>query len=206
MTTSFTLLIKLLNTDPSDVPITELFYKTQFFWLILLLVAPLITMRSFAAEKHSGTYETLMTTPVSDLAVVLAKFTSVMIFYTLLWLPTLLYIPMLTDLHATWDENGLTSHCGRFLGGLGLVAIGILMMPAGWVGRGFVLAIIGTIVAVPLGLATAIYLSEYASQRVRRVARLSEFCSEGEADYLSLSIWRAVADGPVRSKADADEV
>lgn len=88
---SFSLLIDLLNTDASDVPITELFYKTQFFWLILLLVTPLITMRSFAAEKNSGTYETLMTTPVSDLQVVLAKFSAVMIFYTLLWLPLLAY-------------------------------------------------------------------------------------------------------------------
>jgi ABC-2 type transport system permease protein len=84
---SFAILAQLLNTDPSDVPITELFYKAQFFWLVLLVVSPLITMRSFAQEKHSGTYETLMTAPVSDLQVVLAKFTGVMFFYVILWLP-----------------------------------------------------------------------------------------------------------------------
>jgi len=88
---SFTLLAKLLNTDPSDVPITELFYKVQFFWLVLLLVSPLITMRSFALEKHTGTYETLMTAPVSDIQVVLAKFTGVMLFYLVLWLPLMAY-------------------------------------------------------------------------------------------------------------------
>ena len=34
---SFAILAQLLNTDPSDVPLTELFYKAQFFWLVLLV-------------------------------------------------------------------------------------------------------------------------------------------------------------------------
>ena len=50
------------------MPVTEMFYSTYFFWLVLLLAAPVITMRLFALEKASGTFETLMTTPVSDLA------------------------------------------------------------------------------------------------------------------------------------------
>lgn len=88
---SFAILAKLLNTDPSDAPVTELFFKMQFFWLVLLVVSPLITMRTFAHEKHTGTYETLMTAPVSDLQVVLAKFTGVQFFYMLLWLPLIGY-------------------------------------------------------------------------------------------------------------------
>jgi ABC-2 type transport system permease protein len=46
-------------------------------------------MRSFAHEKFTGTFETLMTTPVSDLQVVLAKFTGAVIFYLLTWAPLL---------------------------------------------------------------------------------------------------------------------
>jgi ABC-2 type transport system permease protein len=86
---SFTMLLEALNEQPADMPITDLFYSTLYFWLILLLAAPLITMRSFALEKSSGTYETLMTTAISDLQVVLAKFTSSMIFYVMMWLPLL---------------------------------------------------------------------------------------------------------------------
>ena len=56
--------------DPA--PLTELFFATIYFWLVLLLTTPVITMRTFASEKASGTYETLMTAPVSDLQVVLA--------------------------------------------------------------------------------------------------------------------------------------
>jgi len=57
--------------------------------VILPLTTPVITMRLFAQEKFSGTFETLMTAPVSDLQVVLAKFTAALTFYLLMWLPLL---------------------------------------------------------------------------------------------------------------------
>ena len=78
-----------LKSDSTPVPLTQLFYETLYFWLILIIVSPLITMRSFAQEKSSGTYETLMTTPVGDAQVVLAKFTGALLFHLLLWLPLL---------------------------------------------------------------------------------------------------------------------
>ena len=86
---SFVDLLKQLRHQPTPMPVTELFYVTWFFWLILLLTTPVITMRLFALEKFSGTFETLMTTPVSDRQVVLAKFSAAMTFYVLLWLPLL---------------------------------------------------------------------------------------------------------------------
>ena len=46
-------------------------------------------MRLFALEKATGTFETLMTTPVGDLQVVAAKFTAALLFYCLTWLPLL---------------------------------------------------------------------------------------------------------------------
>ena len=86
---SFVVLLVKLRQESTPIPVTELFYITQFFWLILLLAPPVITMRLFAQEKFSGTFETLMTTPVSERQVVLAKFTAGLIFYTLTWLPLL---------------------------------------------------------------------------------------------------------------------
>jgi ABC-2 type transport system permease protein len=86
---SFVVLINGLGNDSSPVPVTELFYKTFFFWLIVLLATPVITMRLFALEKFSGTFETLMTTPVSDLQVVASKFAAAMFFYMMMWLPLL---------------------------------------------------------------------------------------------------------------------
>jgi ABC-2 type transport system permease protein len=86
---SFVVLLVNLQQEPTPMPVTELFFSTPFFWLILLLSAPVITMRLFALEKFTGTFETLMTAPVSELQVVLAKFTAGLVFYLVMWLPLL---------------------------------------------------------------------------------------------------------------------
>ena len=86
---SFVVLLTNLGTDPHSAPVTEMFYGTFYFWLILLLATPVITMRLFALEKASGTFETLMTTQVGDLQVVAAKFTAAFLFYAVMWLPLL---------------------------------------------------------------------------------------------------------------------
>ena len=117
-----------LNATPTHAPITEMFFVTFYFWIILLLTAPVMTMRTFALERFSGTYETLMTAPVSDVAVVLGKFTGALVFYALTWLPLLGYI-MLVQRFAT---GGLTFD-PYVLGStfLGLLLIGALYMALG---------------------------------------------------------------------------
>jgi len=83
------------NGEALNAPLTEVFYSTMFFWLILLLAAPIITMRLFAHERATGTYETLMTTPVGDVTVVLAKFAAALAFYVVMWLPLLVCLGIL---------------------------------------------------------------------------------------------------------------
>ena len=111
----FVELIIGLGNDPTPVPVTELFYQTMFFWFILLLVAPVITMRLFALEKSSGTFETLMTTPVGDGQVVAAKFAASMFFYMVMWLPLLACLFIVR--HFT-NQTGLDAGTvgGMFLG------------------------------------------------------------------------------------------
>src|SRR5437588_6024633 len=86
---SFVVMLIKLQQVPTPMSITEMFYVTPFFWIILLLATPAITMRVFALEKFSGTFETLMTVPVSDLQVVLAKFSASLAFFMITWLPLL---------------------------------------------------------------------------------------------------------------------
>jgi ABC-2 type transport system permease protein len=86
---SFYTIVAKLQAESTPLPITELFYSTPFFWLVLLLSAPIITMRVFSLEHSTGTFETLMTTPISDWQVVMAKFTASLIFYMVMWLPLL---------------------------------------------------------------------------------------------------------------------
>src|SRR5262245_65212306 len=90
------ILLESLNGKPFDVPVTEAFFNNGLFWLILLVAVPVITMRSFALEKFSGTYETLMTTPVSDVQVVLAKCVGALLFFLTTLLPVSGYPYLLT--------------------------------------------------------------------------------------------------------------
>jgi ABC-2 type transport system permease protein len=147
----FSVLITSLNNDATDMPITEIFYNTQFFWLVLLLVAPVITMRTFAVEKSTGTFETLMTAPVSDLTVVLAKFTAALFFYCLLWVPLAAYPWVLrhfTDGAVPVDAGALG---GTFLG---IFLFGALYMAVGCFASSLTRSqIIAAMVCFALGIA-----------------------------------------------------
>lgn len=124
----FVQLIVALGNDPTPMPITELFYQTFGFWVIVLLATPVITMRLFALEKFSGTYETLMTTPVSDVAIVAAKFSSALILYAVLWLPLLGCIFVLKHFSGDAPLNDP--------GALGSTFLGIVLMGCMFVSLG----------------------------------------------------------------------
>lgn len=81
----------LLNGTQSPAIMQQLFGQSIFFWMALLMVIPVLTMRLFAEERRSGTIETLMTAPVTPLQLVLSKYTGALIFYILLWAPTVSY-------------------------------------------------------------------------------------------------------------------
>lgn len=120
----------MVNT-PSDMLPTVKFFSA--FWIPVLFVIPLLTMRSIASERSSGTLDTLMTTPTSRSAVVLSKFAGAYLFYMLLWTVTLAF-PLLTNkLYPQAAASGalleLAPLAGSFLflatSGLLFIAIGI---------------------------------------------------------------------------------
>jgi len=88
--------VAALNRGPSEVTVVEAFFNTVFFWFGFVLVFPLITMRLFSEEYKMGTIEPLMTAPVRDSQVVLAKYCGALFFYVVLWLPSLQYFLVFT--------------------------------------------------------------------------------------------------------------
>jgi ABC-2 type transport system permease protein len=93
----FYLIVSFLNNPqtPAMTPLRLFFGGTIFFWLFLLFVVPVITMRLIAEERRSGTIEVLLTSPVNEAQVVAGKFTAALMFYAALWLPTILYVVVL---------------------------------------------------------------------------------------------------------------
>jgi len=83
--------ISFMNQRQLQYTVQEAFFNSVFFWFAFVLIFPLITMRLFAEEFKLGTIEPLMTAPVRDWQVVLSKFFGALIFYLILWLPTLIY-------------------------------------------------------------------------------------------------------------------
>ena len=106
--------------------IDGLFVLAPFVFLFLI---PAITMRSFAEEKRSGTLELLMTQPLTDLQVILAKYLAGVVLVLFSLVPTLVYYFTVNKLGlppGNIDAGGMWgSYIGLFFLGSAFVAIGI---------------------------------------------------------------------------------
>jgi ABC-type transport system involved in multi-copper enzyme maturation permease subunit len=99
------------------------------FWIMFLFIPPLLTMRLFAEERGTGTLEVLLTAPLRDWQVVLSKYVACLAFYVVLWLPTLLYLPVLLGAHApVVDWGRWTTYRVLFVAGLAAVLLGLLLL------------------------------------------------------------------------------
>jgi ABC-2 type transport system permease protein len=126
---TYVMLIHNMGSAPFAMPVTQLFFNSLMYWLLVILMAPAITMRLFAQEKASGTFENLMTTQVGDLQVVLAKFAAALAFYLVAWLPTLVSLMILQRFtnQPKLDPGVLGGmYLGIFLSGCLFVAMGCL--------------------------------------------------------------------------------
>ena len=74
--------------DAGYANVDGLFYLAP--WLFLFL-CPAVSMRLFAEEKQTGTWELLVTKPLSRLQLVLGKYLAGWVLVTLALLPTLIY-------------------------------------------------------------------------------------------------------------------
>jgi ABC-type transport system involved in multi-copper enzyme maturation permease subunit len=66
-------------TEPQETSPAVLFFK--FFFVPVLVMVPLLTMKSISEERRLGTMETLLTTPVTTFEVVLGKFGAAYLLY-----------------------------------------------------------------------------------------------------------------------------
>jgi ABC-2 type transport system permease protein len=122
--------ISYMNQRPMAYSVQEAFFNSVFFWFAFVLIFPLITMRVFAEEFKLGTIEPLMTAPVRDWQVVLAKYFGALIFYVVLWLPTLLYFGIFQLVTHQPAANSAGAYCGSYLMllllGMFYIAVGCL--------------------------------------------------------------------------------
>ncbi len=97
-------------------------------WVFMFLI-PAITMRSFADENKSGTIELLLTKPLTDMQIIVAKYLAGFILVVFSLLPTLIYYYSVYQLGNPPGNLDVGGFWGSFLGLMflsgGFVAIGI---------------------------------------------------------------------------------
>ena len=98
-------------------------------WVFLFLV-PAVTMRSFSEERRTGTIEFLLTKPLSELQIVLAKYVAAVVLVIFALLPTLVYWFTVHELavpKGNVDTGGIIgSYIGLLFLGACFAAIGLL--------------------------------------------------------------------------------
>lgn len=96
---------------------------------IFLFLIPAITMRLFAEERRMQTMELLLTKPLTDFQIVMAKYLAGIVLLLFSLLPTLVYyysIVQLGDPVGNIDSGGtIGSYIGLFFLGAGFLAIGL---------------------------------------------------------------------------------
>lgn len=95
----------------------------QLFWLPVFFMVPLLTMRSIAEERRLGTLETIMTTPVTAMQIVLSKFLAAYLFYMFLWGLTLLFPYLSTTVLSGSQFSSQLMDGAQLRGGYSFVAL-----------------------------------------------------------------------------------
>jgi len=112
--------------DSGYAHIDSLFTITP--WVYMLLV-PAVTMRLFSEEKKTGTIELLLTRPITEMQVVVAKYLSGVILVLISLLPTIVYCLTIYSVSFPVGNIDTGSIIGSYLGllllGAGFVAIGL---------------------------------------------------------------------------------
>ena len=94
--------------------------------VVMMLLCPLLTMRLLSEEKRGGTLELLLSYPLGDLSVVLAKFLAALTMLGLILAPTLLHALILSWLGSPHWPAVLLGYLGLLLMGGGFIAVGLL--------------------------------------------------------------------------------
>jgi ABC-2 type transport system permease protein len=95
--------------------------------VLLLFILPAITMRTFSEERRSGTIELLLTSPVTDLQIILGKFFAALSLYGMMLAVTFLHMGILFLYGEPEWKPIATSYFGLMLLGGSFLAVGLFI-------------------------------------------------------------------------------
>jgi ABC-2 type transport system permease protein len=95
--------------------------------VIILFIMPMITMRTYSEEKRSGSIELLLTSPLTDLEIILGKFFGALGLYVAMLAVTLLYMAILFVFGNPEWRPLVAAYLGLLLMGGTFISIGLLI-------------------------------------------------------------------------------
>jgi ABC-2 type transport system permease protein len=108
----------------NEIMISPLFLNVS---VILLFTLPLITMRTYAEEKRSGTIELLLTSPLTDLQIVMGKFLGGLVLYGAMLAVTLVHMAILFAYGNPEWRPIATAYLGLILMGACFLSLGLFV-------------------------------------------------------------------------------
>ncbi|MFP5378390.1 MAG: ABC transporter permease, partial [Vicinamibacteria bacterium] len=118
-----------MGMGPMTMNINQMLIAPLFMnaTVVALFVLPMITMRTYAEEKRSGTIELLLTSPITDWEIILGKFLGAMGLYTAMLAVTLLHMGVLFVFGNPEWRPVATGYLGMLLLGGCFISVGLLI-------------------------------------------------------------------------------
>src|SRR5229473_3995864 len=95
--------------------------------ILILFLMPMITMRTYAEEKRSGTIELLLTSPLTDFQIIMGKFLGAMALYGAMLAVTVIHVALLFVYGRPEWRPIVTAYLGLLLLGGCFISLGLLI-------------------------------------------------------------------------------
>jgi gliding motility-associated transport system permease protein len=95
--------------------------------ILALFLLPMITMRTYAEEKRSGTIELLLTSPVTDFQIIMGKFLGALALYAIMLAVSLIHVAILFKFGTPEWKPIMTAYLGLLLMGGCFISLGLFI-------------------------------------------------------------------------------
>jgi len=165
----FNIFFFMIIDQNREASLRDIFLVMDF---MLIFLAPILTMRLFSEEKLTGTMEFLMTSPISNTAIVLGKYVGVLILFSIMISITFLYYAIIEYFGSPDRLTIFTGYLGVWLEGALFLSIG--MLTSSWTRNQIVAAMAALAIIFLLYFSSnlAAYFSESTATIVREIGTL----------------------------------
>ena len=175
-----TAIADIQTTNTLKFSFVEIFYNVTLYFIFLI---PIMTMRTFADERKFGTEVLLMTSPVSVLKIVLAKFFANITVFIFMLAGTLIF-PIITAINGSVVVSQLIcAYIGIFSWGAMFIALGMLV--SSLTENSIIAAIIGEIVMFAVLFLDDFANSAFISQFPKVQSVIYAFAAQPRFEYFS---------------------